>query len=100
MRVPALGMAKLAAQAPGNREPRYPEAARRAGVEGRVVLWFVVDPNGRGDIRSVQVVESTTMEFVSSVLAAFPDLRFSPLELRGCRLASVVQMPFDFQLYR
>jgi TonB family protein len=78
MRVPALGEGQAVAPMPGNAAPRYPEVARRAKVEGRVRLRFVVDSDGRGDATSIQVEEATALEFVSAVLDAFPALRFAP----------------------
>ena len=100
IRVPALGEGKSVAPSPGNSAPRYPDAARRAEVEGKVLLRFVVNDDGRGDASSIQVEEATKLDFASAVLAAFPAFRFAPLELHGCPLASIVEMPFEFQLTR
>ena len=80
--------------------PRYPENARRANVEGKVRLRFVVNADGQGDGASIQVEEATALDFATTVLAAFPSVRFSPMELQGCPLASIVEMPFEFQLRR
>jgi TonB family protein len=85
---------------PGNRAPHYPTAARDRHVEGKVLLQFVVDADGRGIPESVQIKEATATEFVEAVLAAFPNLRFYPLDVRGCHLASLAQMPFEFHLSR
>ena len=35
---------------------RYPEAAQKAGIEGRVVVSFIVEPNG--SVSNVEIVRS------------------------------------------
>ena len=100
MKVPVLGRGKIVAPAPGNVAPRYPSRARALNVEGKVVLQFVVSANGRGEANSIQITETTAREFAEEVLLAFPAFAFRPLEVRGCKLPSVVAMPFEFQLRR
>jgi TonB family protein len=98
MRVPALGEGKILAPMAENVAPRYPEGARARRIEGNVLLQFVVGTDGLGELDSVQILQATSMEFVSAVLTALPRLRFHPLEIRGCALRSVAQMPFEFRL--
>ena len=44
--------------------PRYPQELREAGVEGLVLLDFVIDASGRVDSSSVTVVQATHDAFV------------------------------------
>jgi protein TonB len=81
-------------------EPRYPAALRDAGVQGRVVVQFVVDTLGRAELDELQVVESAHPQFVESVRAALARYRFSPGEAGGRRVRTRVQLPFDFALVR
>jgi periplasmic protein TonB len=78
--------------------PRYPERLRQAGVEGRVVVRFVVDTFGRVDPATVEVVESTHELFTAEVREALTRLRFSPAMsgLRKLRVTAV--MPFEFRI--
>ena len=79
-------------------EPRYPSALRDAGVQGRVVVQFVVDTLGRAELDDLQVVESPHEAFVESVRAALARYRFSVGEAGGRKVRTRVQIPFEFTL--
>jgi protein TonB len=79
-------------------KPRYPEALRRAAVDGRVLVRFVVDTSGRVDMMSVQLVASTHALFTAAVRDVLPTFRFKPSEVGGRRVASLVEMPFEFSI--
>jgi protein TonB len=81
-------------------EPRYPASLREAGVQGRVVVQFVVDTLGRAELSELQVVESAHPLFVESVRAALARYRFSAGEAAGRTVRTRVQIPFDFTLVR
>ena len=81
-----------------NSVPRYPEMLRQAGIEGRVLVRFVVDTNGRVDPRDIQVLESTNELFTAAVRAALPNFRFTPSVVRGQRVAALAEMPFEFTI--
>jgi len=78
-------------------EPGYPRSARRAGIEGRVVLNVRVRPDGR--VGSVRVVTSSGSAVLdSAAISAVKRWAFAP-ERRGDRpVASTVQVPFRFEL--
>ena len=81
-------------------EPRYPASLREAGVQGRVVVQFVVDTLGRAELDELQVIESAHPHFVESVRAALARYRFSVGEASGHKVRTRVQLPFDFTLTR
>jgi periplasmic protein TonB len=81
-------------------EPRYPAALRDAGVQGRVVVQFVVDTLGRAELGELRVVQSAHPLFVESVQAALARYRFSVGEAGGRKVRTRVQIPFDFTLVR
>ena len=81
-------------------DPRYPAALREAGIEGRVVVQFVVDTLGRAELDALQVVESAHPQFVESVRAALARYRFTVGEASGRKVRTRVQLPFDFTLVR
>jgi len=78
--------------------PRYPEALRQAGLDGRVLVRFVVDTMGRIDMSSVRVVESTHELFTRAVRDILGNFRFRPAEVRSHRVPAMAEMPFEFQI--
>jgi protein TonB len=80
--------------------PRYPEALRSAGVDGRVLVQFSVDTTGRVDPASVKILESTHDLFSRAVRDALGSFRFRPAEVGGRRVAALAQMPFEFRVDR
>jgi protein TonB len=81
-------------------EPRYPERLREAGIEGRVVVQFVVDTLGRAELADLQTIGEPHPLFVDAVRAALARYRFTPGEAAGRRVRTRVQIPFDFTLAR
>jgi protein TonB len=65
------------------RSLRYPEMLRRAGIEGHVVLEFVVDANGRPDTATFYVVESTNRAFEGAARDFIRLSRFRPAQWGG-----------------
>ncbi len=80
--------------------PRYPLALRQAGIDGRVLVRFVVDTTGRIDLESVQVLQSTHELFTRAVRDALAGFRFRPAESGRHRVAALAEMPFEFRLTR
>ena len=80
--------------------PRYPLALRQAGIEGRVLVRFVVDSSGRIDSESVQVLQSTHELFTRAVRDALTSFRFTPAEVGRRRVSALAEMPFEFRLTR
>ena len=85
---------------PGVRPPTYPEALRSAGVEGKVIVEFVVDERGQPVQGSIRVVQSDNDLFADAVRVALGRLRFTPAEVGGKKVSQLVQMPFVFTLNR
>jgi len=85
---------------PGVRPPAYPEALRSAGIEGRVLVEFVVDERGQAIQGTIRVVQSDNDLFTDAVKAALGRLRFTPAEVGGKKVSQLVQMPFVFTLNR
>jgi protein TonB len=81
-----------------NPQPAYPEMLRTAGIEGRVVVEFVVDSTGRVRGGSLAVVEASHELFTSSVRRTLPSLRFTPARVQGRRVAQRVRVPFEFEV--
>jgi len=78
--------------------PVYPGVLRRAGVEGQVVVRFVVDTLGRVEAESVEVREASHAPFADAVREVMPRLRFRPATAGGRRVRQLVEMPFEFRM--
>ena len=78
-------------------EPVYPDKARQLGISGKVVVKFVVEPDGHVSRASVQEAHPEGI-FERSVLDAILRWRFNPGYLRGKPVATWVILPFEFQL--
>jgi len=81
-----------------SREARasYPEAARRAGIEGQVVLRLRV--NDKGDVIEARVVESAGHGFDESALAAVKQFKFQPGTLDGAAVMTDITYTYTFLL--
>jgi protein TonB len=80
--------------------PTFPPIMRARGVGGRVSIQFVVDTLGRAEMHGLRVVEASDSLFAQSVRAVLPRYRFTAGEVRGQKIRTLVQLPFDFTLVR
>lgn len=78
--------------------PVFPMQLREQGRGGRVAIQFVIDTLGRAEMTSLRVVEASDPLFIQAVRAVLPRYRFSPGEVGGQRVRTLVQLPFDFTL--
>ncbi len=85
---------------PGSPQPRYPDILKSAGVEGEVVVAFVVDTTGRADVGSLKILKSTHELFAAAVKTALPGMRFLPAEIGGKKVKQQVQQPFVFNIVK
>jgi periplasmic protein TonB len=80
--------------------PRFPEALRARGQNGRIVVQFVVDTLGRAEMSEFKVVDATDAQLADAVRAVLPRFRFTPGEAAGRKVRTMVALPFDFTLVR
>ncbi len=71
---------------------------RAAGVQGQVVVTFVVDTTGRVEPSSFVILNSTNDLFGAAVRAALPAMRFIPAKADGHKVKQQVQQPFVFSI--
>ena len=84
----------------GGSTPQYPEALRSSGQEGEVLAEFVVNENGRVEMSTFKVLNSSNPAFTASVRKALSGMRFRPAKIGGRSVSQVVQQPFQFKLDR
>ncbi|MCC5932916.1 MAG: energy transducer TonB [Candidatus Cyclonatronum sp.] len=84
------GMAEL------QRQIVYPEIARRAGIQGRVVVQFIIDEQGY--VRSPVVVRSAGGGLDEAAIDAVQKIRFTPGMQRGRPVRVQYTLPVQFRL--
>ena len=81
-----------------NPRPDYPTAMRAAGVDGSVLVQFVVDTTGRVESASVSILRATHEQFGEAVRRWLGRTRYSPAEVAGKRVRQLVQQEVGFTL--
>lgn len=78
------------------RAPLYPQDLRRAGIEGVVLLMFVVRPDGTVD--NIRVIKSDHQGFNQEAVAAVSKWKFKPGEKNGRPVNARVRVPIPFRI--
>ncbi len=78
------------------RRIRYPELARRAGLEGRVFVEFVVDPSG--SVRDPKVLRGIGGGCDEEAIRAIMEAKFKPGRQRGRPVPVRMSIPVRFEL--
>lgn len=79
-------------------QPHYPEALRRDGVSGQVLLEYVVGSNGWVDSSSVRVLLSSHPEFTDAAREALHSVHFRPGRRWGQPVAVRVRQTIRFEI--
>ena len=77
-------------------KPVYPEEARRARIEGEVLLEACFDANGR--IRVLRVIRGLGRELDRSAIEAAEHIRFLPAERQGQTIDTIASVRITFSL--
>jgi len=78
-------------------KPEYPDLARKAGIEGRVVVKMIVDIDG--SVLDAQIMKSSGNQMLDeSAIVAARRCKFTPAKQRDKFVRVAVSMPFDFKL--
>lgn len=76
---------------------KYPESAIRNGIEGRVIVEFVVDSKGKvGEIEIVKGVNEEIDAQVKKVILASP--KWKPAQIKGREVSVRISVPVEFKL--
>lgn len=79
-------------------EPAYPEAARRARIEGRVILQVVVRRDGTVDRVKVLSAPDLDLGFVDAAKAAVSQWRYRPAQQSGRPVDVYLTVVVNFQI--
>lgn len=82
----------------GHPELRYPEALRRAGIEGRVMVETVLDTLGRAEVVATRVVTGVHQMFDDEAVRVVLGSRYQPARVDGRAVRVRVQVPVTFTI--
>ncbi len=74
---------------------KYPEEAKRKGIEGKVFLKLVISKTGT--VKSVEVLKGVP-ELNQAAIDAVKNLKLKPAKYKGKPVNAVVRIPIDFKL--
>jgi len=75
---------------------KYPEAAKKEGIMGKVLVKAVIDENG--NVTETEVVKSVDIDLDKAAVAAVKMTKFVPGVKDGNNVKSEVTIPIKFKL--
>ncbi len=79
-----------------NEEVEYPDFARKAGIEGRVFVQFVVDEEG--NVQNPKVTRGVHKLLNQEAMRAVKEMKFEPGKQRGKAVKVQMSLPVTFRL--
>jgi periplasmic protein TonB len=76
--------------------PRYPAALQAVGIEGQVMVEFVVDTLGRVQPRSIRIMATTHPDFAAAARAAVAGASFRPAHLSAHPVRQLTRQSIRF----
>ncbi len=80
--------------------PRYPEMLRQAGIEGIVLLEFVIDTSGHVEEGTLKVLQSTNRAFEGPAMNVIQGSLYRPGRVRGQAVRVLVSQQIGFAIQR
>jgi TonB family protein len=77
-------------------DPKYPDAALKAKIQGTVYIQALV--NTEGKVAEVKVIKSDAKELDSAAIDAAKNFVFEAAKAKGKPVATWVTIPFKFRL--
>ena len=77
-------------------EPKYPEAAKKAGKEAEIILQATIDENGIP--RDIVALTDVGFGFEAAAIAALKKTTFRPATKAGTPISLQVEIPYTFTL--
>ena len=74
----------------------YPPLLSQAGIEGSVVMQFVIDSMGRVEPGSIKVIRNPNPEFERPVRNVLSRALYRPARVHGRAVRVLVQQSFNF----
>jgi len=76
--------------------PKYPDLERRAGVPGKAVLEFIIQPNG--ELSEVKALDASSESFGAAAVEAVRRWRFEPGRKGGAAVSVRMKVPIIFNI--
>jgi len=76
----------------------YPPRLQFRGIEGQVIVAFIIGVDGRPEMEHVQVVSATHEGFIPAALRGLRRMRFRPAQFDGHPVRVRVSLPLVWQL--
>jgi TonB family protein len=77
-------------------EPRYTEAARKAGIKGKVILRAILSSDAR--VTHIEVLSGLPMGLTESAVAAAKTIKFLPARKDGAAVSEWVKLEYNYWL--
>ncbi len=84
----------------GGPKPRYPDLLRQAGIDGRVLVEFVVDTTGHVERGSIKILSSTNPLFEQPSKEVVAASVYRPGKISGRSVRVRVQVPLNFTVVK
>ena len=78
-------------------EPSYTEAARRAGVTGKIVLRAIFSSDG--EVKSLRVSQALPFGLTTAAIQAARRIKFTPAMKDGTPVSMYIQLEYNFNLF-
>jgi TonB family protein len=78
-------------------EPQYTEEARKAGVQGTVLLYVVLSSDGT--VKNIFVRKALPRGLTTTAIRAARKIRFEPATVGGRPVSQYIQIEYNFNLY-
>ncbi len=75
---------------------KYPEEARKKGIQGKVLVKVMVDKNGKPS--KAEIISSDNQIFNESAVNAIMSCTYKPAEQKGKKVAAYINVPLHFRL--
>lgn len=95
-----LEVDSAATRDPASAAPVYPPDLEARGVEGHVIIRFVVDSTGVVDLTTLLTVEATHAAFDRAVREALPRMKFRPAMVGDRAVRQLAEQLFKFEIPR
>lgn len=95
-----LEVDSAASRDPASAAPLYPPDLEARGVEGHVIIRFVVDSTGVVDLTTLLTVEATNAAFDRAVRDALPRMKFRPAMVGDRPVRQLAEQLFKFEIPR
>lgn len=83
---------------PSSAAPVYPPDLETRGIEGHVIIRFVVDSTGRVDLTTMLTMEATHVAFDRAVREALPLMKFRPAMVGTRPVRQLAEQLFRFEI--